>query len=64
MVKAFTSEVKAQELVINAERRARELQFEHGDDDPPQGSNEFDPDMSTDYTGTGYYYERVELEAA
>ena len=53
--------------VVNATRRAKELYTIHGGDDHyykiPDGANEFDPSMNTDYTGTLYAYWEVELEA-
>jgi len=63
LVLAFRDEEKAKEHVINATRRANEIQVTR----PSQYSvakelNEFDPNMSMDYTGTSYSYSEVELK--
>ena len=62
MVKAFTSLEQAKELVVNAERRAKEIFVVRGSSySSVKGLNEFDPNMGMDYTGTQYYYDTVEL---
>lgn len=49
----------AQEHVVNADRRAKELfATRHSIE---KGANEFDPDMSMDYTGTSYFIYTVPL---
>ena len=65
-VVAFLSEERAKQRVVDAERRAKELEAEHPDyhDDIPDGANEFDLGMQTSYTGTTYYYLTVEVADA
>lgn len=62
-VMAYVDEEKAKEHVVNAERRAKELEATRRDyfDNVEKGANEFDPEMIMDYTGTSYYYYDVEL---
>ena len=64
-VKAFVSESRAAELVTLADKRAAELaatNWRSWDDDFPKYSNEHDPDMDMDYTGTSYHIDEVELD--
>lgn len=59
---AYKNEDRAEEHVRKAMLRAKELQGEYGRYSAiPKGSNEFDPDMQMDYTGTEYYFATVEL---
>ena len=64
-VVAFISEDAAKDHVEKATKRAKELEATRPTDWTKQAdhfkSNEFDPDMKTDYTGTSYYYITVEL---
>lgn len=64
LVKAFTSSKAAQELVVNATRRANEIHVTRPDKYTlPKGlTNKYDPDMQMDYTGTTYYFKDVEFE--
>ena len=64
VVKAFTSQEKAQELVAAASERAREIlqTWAITPDDETSEQNEFDPKMEMDYTGTLYYITKCELE--
>ncbi len=61
-VMAYLDEAAAQEHVVNADRRAKEL-FATRQDlySIEKGANEFDPDMSMDYTGTSYFIYTVPL---
>jgi hypothetical protein len=59
---AYFDEAKAKEHVVNADRRAKEIQATREDRYRVEpGANEFDPNMSMDYTGTDYYYNTVPL---
>ena len=64
---AFVSEEAAKERIEKATHRAKELEatipsnYEMHVDHFKQ--NEFDPDMQHKYTGTEYYYLKVELFA-
>ena len=61
-VMAYLDEAQAQEHVVNADRRAKELFATRQDHySIEKGANEFDPDMSMDYTGTSYFIYRVPL---
>jgi hypothetical protein len=61
-VMAYLDEDKAQEHVVNADRRAKELFATHQDCySIERGANEFDPDMSMSYTGTSYFIYKVPL---
>lgn len=65
MVKAFYSKEKAEKLVVNADRRAKEIfvQFKNDYRDwQDKVKNEYDPNMQLDYTGTNYHIYEVELE--
>jgi hypothetical protein len=67
-VKAFMSEDAAKDLVLRADRRAKELAHEvQGMDYSKRNemfkANELDPQIAIDYTGTTYYYMAVELVA-
>jgi len=58
---AFYDEEKAKERVVLAEQRVRELilTMEYHEDDV---TNEYDKYMRTDYTGTSYFYAKVDIE--
>ena len=61
---AYRDENQAKEHVVNATRRANEIEVTRPSRfrvDPAAGKNEFDPDMEMDYTGTSYYYAPVKL---
>jgi len=63
---AYFDKVKAQEHVINADRRAKEIFVEYKGDwveykEIPPNANEFDPDMVMDYTGTIYWISAVPI---
>lgn len=71
-VKAFVNEEAAKTLVLNAQARAREIEIEKNNQDfsdggwytnpkPSRFVNQFDPNMSMDYTGTQYIYYPIEL---
>lgn len=61
-VMAYFSEAKAQEHVVNADRRAKELYATHESRwQIAGGANQFDPNMQTDYTGTSYFIYTVPL---
>jgi hypothetical protein len=61
-VMAYLDEAAAQEHVVNADRRAKELFATRPDRySIEKGANEFDPDMSMDYTGTSYFIYTVPL---
>ena len=64
VVKAFTSQEKAQDLVTAASKRAREIfqTWAITPDGDTSEQNEFDPEMEMDYTGTLYYITKCELE--
>lgn len=63
LVKAFTSENSAKELVLKATEAAAKVRTSRESEYRVQkGVNLFDPEMAMDYTGTFYYYEPVELE--
>ena len=63
LIKAFTTEEAAKELVAKATQRANELIATAPNRySIKEGSNEFDPGMQVDYTGTSYFYEKVELD--
>ena len=61
-VASFEEQVLAERLVAAASARANEI---HSDPrnrySCPKGSNQFDPEMEVDYTGTRYYFEEVDL---
>jgi hypothetical protein len=64
-VKAFQDEEKAKRLVELATTEALNLHQQsednrYNDKKPPY--NKFDPFFRTDYTGTTYFYQDVELE--
>jgi hypothetical protein len=59
-VMAYRDEAAAKAHVEAATRRANDLKAQHACD-IPDGANEHDPGMQTDYTGTRYYYYAVEL---
>lgn len=61
---AYRERKDAEKHVINATERARELYAMYRDDyySIPQGANQFDPDMSVSYAGTGYYFSEVDLK--
>lgn len=65
-VKAFYCEKVAQDLVVAATRKAKELEVIRNSvsryDAPKRGSNEFDPNMQMDYTGIDYYIMETELQ--
>jgi hypothetical protein len=63
LVAAFYSEQKAADLVVAATRRANELYAQHKDNTwgIPDGANEHDPMMETDYTGTRYCHFGIEI---
>ena len=57
-VMAYFTEKKAQEHVLNADHKAKELYGmypRHEEHRIPKGANEFDPQMQTDYSGTSYF---------
>lgn len=57
-VMAYFTEKKAQEHVLRADHRAKELYAlypRYEEHRIPKGSNEFDPQMQTDYSGTSYF---------
>lgn len=61
---AYLEESLAQEHITKATARAKEIEVLRGDRylRAPDGVvNEYDPDMSMDYTGTDYYCIEVEL---
>jgi hypothetical protein len=61
-VLAYTNERAAQNHVAKATERADELYSKYHDYyDIPVNSNEYDPDMEIDYTGTRYFIYRTEL---
>lgn len=66
-VVAFTSESAAKERVSKASERARELFQKYGGNrwnwDKDKEPNEFDSNMSMDYTGTNYSYRTLDLES-
>jgi hypothetical protein len=65
VLKAFTSEEKAKELVVKATDRFNEIWVDFGKDVwglPDWIRNEYDPRMSIDYTGVHYSYYQVDLE--
>ena len=59
---AYYDEQKAQEHVLKASRRAKELQIAY-DERWVEGQNEFDPNIRLDYTGTEYFYYTVPFES-
>lgn len=62
LVRAFRDEAAAREWAEKAATRAKEIEAVRGsryDVDPD--SNEFDPHMTMDYTGTSYYVQDVPL---
>jgi hypothetical protein len=62
-VKAFLDLARAEELVVNALNRAKEIEEERPSEyHVAEGINEFDPEMKMDYTGTNYYIMDVRLE--
>lgn len=69
-VRAYADVTRAQEHVRKAADRARELeQWRDGDDDAwryadvlTRPSNEYDPMMQMQYTGTTYFLYETELE--
>ena len=61
-VKAFVNEAKAQQLVLDATRIAKEMEAKEWRSYDSKEKNIFDPNMDMDYTGTGYYHFPVELE--
>ena len=64
-VVAFMDEEKAKQRVIDAERKAKELEVTRKDRYRiEKGANEFDAEMQMDYTGTSYFYYTVGLEPA
>ena len=59
---AYHDETAAQEHVVNAERRAKEIYATRENHyRAEKGINEFDTDMSMDYTGTFYFIYTVPL---
>jgi hypothetical protein len=61
-VMVYLDEAKAQEHVVNANHRAKELFSTRRDHHSiEKGANEFDPDMVMEYTGTSYFIYRVHL---
>jgi len=62
---AYTDELKAQQHVINATRKANEWEAIRANDvqftRPPKGWSEYDPNMQMDCAGTFYYYITTEL---
>lgn len=61
-VMAYLDEAAAQEHVINAERRAKEIFALRKGWRMPEGvKNEFDLNMDMDYTGTSYFIYTVPL---
>ena len=62
-VRAYRDEMKAQRLVVEAQARACEMEASRPNRySDPEGSNEFDPEMKMDYTGTQYTCYPVDLE--
>lgn len=63
MVKAFRDEELAKQLVLDATKGAAEAYAKVCRSNwlRVKGGNPFDPDMKTDYTGTSYWYDEVEL---
>jgi len=60
---SYSDEAKAQEHVLNADRKAKEWEAirESSFEDPPEEYREYDQNMQMDYTGTYYYYITTEL---
>ena len=59
---AYLDEAAAQEHVVNAGHRAKELFATRPDRySIENGANEFDPNMRMDYTGTSYFIYTVPL---
>jgi hypothetical protein len=65
-VAAYLSEKTAKEHAENADAKAKILYTQYKDAcyDIPAGSNEYDPQMSSDYTGTRYDMVMVSLRDA
>jgi hypothetical protein len=64
MVKAFKTIKAATKMVLLANRESRRifaLSYNKSHIFRTE-KNSYDPNMKMDYTGTNYYYERVELE--
>lgn len=62
-VLGFTSEKKAQQLVVNASEQARVIEAgRESKYSEPEGTNLFDPDMRMDYTGTHYSIDEIDVE--
>ncbi len=69
-VAAYLDEDLAKQHVELASVRARELYAEYDKnweptsyDDIPEGANQYDPRMRTDYTGVRYHYYDVEIRS-
>jgi len=63
LVKAFSSQTKALDLCHRAQLRAFEIKKSRESPySAPKNSNEFDPGMYMDYTGTEYTVLPVELD--
>jgi len=63
VVCAYTSQEKAENHASKAMRRAKEIQKDRLTRySAPKSSNEFDPKMRMDYTGTEYYVIECELK--
>ena len=61
-IHAYTDEHVAQEHVLKASERSRELLAQyHSRYDIPDGANEWDRQMRIDYTGVNYEYVAVEV---
>lgn len=60
-VAAYFSKSKAEEHVVKASARARELIAEKGEFGSFKGGNEFDAEMQVDYTGVNYYVMTVPI---
>lgn len=63
LVKAFTTEKKAQHFVVLATREAKKIEATRVERySVPKGKNKYDPEMLMDYTGTFYNYDEVILD--
>jgi hypothetical protein len=60
---AYKDEQKAKDHAEMATKRAKEIEATRKNRYPRcEGLNEFDPNMSIDYTGTEYFIEEMELK--
>lgn len=61
-VKAFSTEVKAKDFVVDVSRLAAAIREKYGVDNIPDRANTLDPKMEIDYTGVNYSYAEVPFE--